>query len=262
VTDTDSEFETLMESKPELYQRLAKYYDKIYHWKDYKKEAKIIKGLIQTYKKTSRNLLLDVGCGTGEHIRHIKVEAFRCVGLDASKYMIAVERKKKIKGVKFLTADMTNFSLGMQFDVITCLFSSIGYLKSLEQIEKAVSNFARHLKAEGILLIEPWIKKSELKSAIHLQTYEDASLKIARVTSVKTEGDFTILDDRYLIGEKNKGVSYLKDLHKLRFVNPEEMLNMVKKEGVDETFSNKKLLSDRGLFIGVKLSNSNYLTRS
>jgi len=47
-----------------IYRDLAKYYDLIYTWKDYKKEANTIKQLIVAYKKTNGNTLLEVACGT------------------------------------------------------------------------------------------------------------------------------------------------------------------------------------------------------
>ncbi len=43
-----------------MYKKLAKYYDLIYHWKDYEKEAYSIKNLIKKYKSLKR-LTLRVG---------------------------------------------------------------------------------------------------------------------------------------------------------------------------------------------------------
>ncbi|GAG89663.1 unnamed protein product, partial [marine sediment metagenome] len=55
-----------------MYKKLAKYYDLIYHWKDYEKEAHSVKDLIKKYKKSDGNKLLDVGCGTGKHLEQFK----------------------------------------------------------------------------------------------------------------------------------------------------------------------------------------------
>jgi len=56
----------------ELYNKTAKYYDLIYGWKDYRKESEFIHKLIQKHKKNTGNELLDVACGTGNHIRYLK----------------------------------------------------------------------------------------------------------------------------------------------------------------------------------------------
>src|SRR2546422_7047530 len=55
-----------------MYRQLANYYDEIYHFKNYQKEAGKIDALIQRHKKSSGNRLLDVACGTGNHIEYLK----------------------------------------------------------------------------------------------------------------------------------------------------------------------------------------------
>ena len=109
-----------------MYKELAKYYDLIYHWKDYEIECSTIKELIKKYKKPEGNLLLDVGCGTGMHIKYFK-DDFSCTGIDINSEMVEVA-KSKVADVKFQQGDMINFSLKNSFDVILCLFSSIGYV--------------------------------------------------------------------------------------------------------------------------------------
>lgn len=46
------------------YTDLARYYDLIYSWKDYQKEAATIQRLIVKYKRSKGNDLLEVACGT------------------------------------------------------------------------------------------------------------------------------------------------------------------------------------------------------
>ncbi|MFI5419751.1 MAG: class I SAM-dependent DNA methyltransferase [Nitrososphaerales archaeon] len=237
--------------QPELYINLARFYDKIYHWKDYDKEVRILAKIIQKYKKSSGGLLLDVGCGTGEHIKHFSKMGFECVGLDSSKYMISVARAK-LADTKFIIGSMTDFSLDSRYDIVTCLFGAFGYLKTHLQIEKAVHNFSRHLKTGGILIIEPWLTKKQFKTAIHLQIYEDSSLKIARVNSTSTKGNFTVIDDRYLIAEKEKGVSYLKDYNELRFFDPKELKGILEKAELEPIGIKQRLEPDRELVISIK----------
>jgi ubiquinone/menaquinone biosynthesis C-methylase UbiE len=233
---------------------LARYYDKIYHWKNYEKEARTLEKLIRKYKKSSGNLLLDVGCGTGEHIRYFSEMGFESTGVDASKQMISAAKEKKLVATKFFVGNMTDFRIQSEFDAIICLFSSIGYLETRTQIKKAVHNFSKHLKCGGILIIEPWLTKSEYKpeNAIHLQVYEDRSLKIARVSSGSMKGNFTVLDDNFLIAEKNRGVSYIRDRNKLRFFDSRELGGILESEGLVFTNVNEQLQSDRELVVAVK----------
>ncbi len=120
-----------------MYKILAKYYDLIYHWKDYEKEAYSIKDLIKKYKKSDGNKLLDVGCGTGKHLEYFKDE-FSCTGIDINNEMVEVA-KTKFKNVILVQGNMIHFNLKTEFDVILCLFSSIGYVKTYSNLEKTMN---------------------------------------------------------------------------------------------------------------------------
>jgi len=232
---------------------LARYYDQIYHWKDYRKEARKIKTLIQRYKRSPGNELLDVACGTGEHIRYLR-DDFSCIGIDASEKMLAVA-KSKVRGVEFVRGDMADFDLGRPFDVILCLFSSIGHLRTRNEVSKTVANFAKHMKKGGVLIVEPWIRKSEWKDGrVDMQTYESDSVKIARVNIGRAEEDFSIVDERYLIAEKGGGISYIRDRLKMRFFELDPTLEAMRRAGLDAKFTEDSLMPGRGLLIATKVS--------
>ena len=123
----------------DFYTRLARYYDKFYEQIDYKTNSVKLHEFIQKYKKSAGITLLDVACGTGTHIMHL-MDAYETMGLDLSEPMLEVARQK-CPNIEFVQGNMTSFNLGKKFDVVTCLFGSIGYLtkevlprqKALEQ---------------------------------------------------------------------------------------------------------------------------------
>ena len=127
------------------YTGFVDYYDKIYdsQGKDYGSEVRRLHGLVQRLKLTTGRRLLDVGCGTGVHLRHMKA-FFEVGGLDSSGEMLRVT-SKKLPGIPLHRADMRDFSLDRAFDVITCLFGSIGFVESVRGLGKAVGNMSRHL---------------------------------------------------------------------------------------------------------------------
>lgn len=230
---------------------MAKYYDQIYHWKDYRKEAIKVKRLIRRYKRSSGNTLLDVACGTGKRMSYLR-KGFSCVGIDASAQMLSVARKN-VPGTKFVRGDMVDFDLGKQFDVVLCLFSSVGHLNTRNEVGKAVANFARHTKKGGIVIIEPWITKSKWSDrTVHMQRYVSDSLKIARVNFGWTEGAFSVVDERYLIGERGKGIAYVKDRLRMRFFEVNPTLEAMRKAGLRPRFTEDSLMPGRGLIIAIK----------
>nr|WP_276977578.1 class I SAM-dependent methyltransferase [Ferrimicrobium acidiphilum] len=234
-----------------LYEELAPYYNQIYHWKDYRKEASKIRALIHDFQLSTGNDLLDVACGTGRHLSYLR-RYFNCMGIDASKEMLRLAREN-VPGMQFSKGDMLDFDAGRQFDVVLCLFSSIGYLKTAGDVRKALLNFARHLKKGGVLIVEPWLQKSEWRDrTVSLRSYDGDSAKIARVSFAWAKGAFSELDEHYLIGVKRKGVTHVRDLHRLRFFEVEPALQTLRKAGLDVRFTEDSLMTGRGLLIATK----------
>src|SRR5207247_2040583 len=63
-----------------VFTRSARFYDAIYSFKDYGKEAARIDALIRERRPNARTLL-DVACGTGLHLKHLS-ERYEVEGLD------------------------------------------------------------------------------------------------------------------------------------------------------------------------------------
>jgi len=234
-----------------LYTDLARYYDLIYSWKDYQKEAAAIRRLIAKYKRSKGNDLLEVACGTGKHILYLK-DDFHVLGADISAGMLAVARQK-VKGARFQQADMVTLNLGREFDVITCLFSSIGYVKTAADLKRTLQNFARHLKKGGVVIIEPWLTKEIFKIGLpHMTTYGDDHIKIARLDVSKARGNVSILDMHYLVAEKDKTVRHFVDRHELTMFEPQQILRFMRQAGLRAKFIRNGLMKGRGLYIGVR----------
>ena len=236
-----------------MYRDLAKYYDLIYSWKNYKKEALKVRSLIRKYKRSDGKELLDVGCGTGRHLLYLR-RWFSCTGVDASGEMLKVA-KKSVKGVHFKKADMTKMNLNKKFDIITSLFSAIGYAKTYGDLERAIKNFSRHLKKGGLVIVEAWLTPKTYKSGNpHLVTYIGKDLKIARLDIPRRRGNISVLDLHFLIGEKNRPVRYLVDHQELGLFSTKETLHLLRKHGFDARFIKVfDYRGNRGLFVCIKL---------
>ena len=230
------------------YRKLALYYDRIYHGKDYRTESASIAQLIRRH--THGKELLDVGCGTGQHLVHLRKQ-FRCTGVDASAAMLAVARKK-VKGARFHKGDMRTFSLRKKFDALVCLFSGIGYLRSDRELVQAFRNFLRHLRPGGVCLVEPWLSPRVLKAGRpHMVTYDNADLKMARLNVSERKKDLSVLDMHHLIAERRTRVRYLRSRHELRMVGTPKLLQLMRRAGLRARFL-RRGLTGRGLLVGTK----------
>ncbi len=237
--------------KQALYRGLAPYYDLIYAWKDYMGEAERLRRLIARYQRSRGKDLLEVACGTGRHLQYLS-RHFICTGIDINPGMLAMA-EKRVKKATFRKADMASFTLRKRFDAITCMFSSIGYAKTYPGLEKTLKNFARHLKAGGVVIIEPWFSKGSYTAGVpHMTAYEAKDVKIARVNISEAKGGISIMDMHYLIAEKGNKVRHVVDRHEMGLFSTERTLKLMERAGLDAQFLKADLSWKRGLFVGVK----------
>src|SRR5262245_12149870 len=139
----------------------AEYYDLIYStFKDYAAEADRIAALARQAKPGCRTVL-DVACGTGEHARLLADRGFEVDGLDLDPAFLRIARRKHPAG-RFVEADMSDFDVAYRYDVVMCLFSSIGYLTTLDRVTRALVCFRRHLTSGGLVMVEPWFEPGVL----------------------------------------------------------------------------------------------------
>lgn len=231
----------------------AKYYDQIYlNMKDYKKEAKIVKDIIRQFEKKQSKTLLDVGCGTGEHLRYLSLD-FQCMGMDINEIMIKIA-SNKVPNAKLKVGDMINFRLKEKFDVTICLFSSIGYVQGFNNLVKTLENFYEHLNEKGLVIVEPWIFKKDFKEGyIGLDTYEDGEVKLARMATSRIVKSKWLIFMHYLIGEEGE-IRYIKELHRMLALDYEDYLKAFESARFKEVKFLKGNLWNgcRGLFISHK----------
>src|SRR5262249_52645605 len=150
-----------------------------YGWKNYEKEAPTGRELIRAHKASRGHDLLEVACGTGKHAQQLQAD-FKIVGTDLKDAMLRIARRRR-PGATFPPADMVTLDLGRQFDVVLCLFSSIGYVKTRARLKKTLFNFARHLKPGGVLIVEPWFTRAIFKvGTVTMMTAGDDSVKMVR----------------------------------------------------------------------------------
>jgi ubiquinone/menaquinone biosynthesis C-methylase UbiE len=234
-----------------IFKTLAKYYDLLYAWKDYTKEVETVRELIRTHKKSPGTDLLEVACGTGKHAELLK-DDFSIVAVDLNEAMLRIARRR-CEGVSFLRADMVTLDLGRQFDVVLCLFSSIGYVRTPARLKRTLQNFARHLKDGGVAIIEPWWSKANYKvGAVSMNTAGNDDVKIARQSVSKVRGSVSVMDMHYLIAERNKAVTHHVERHELGLFERRETLAFMRQAGLRAHFMEEGLMRGRGLYVAIK----------
>lgn len=230
---------------------LAKHYDQIYSFRDYLDESVRLQNLIIKYSPIEPLTILDVACGTGLHLKHLS-DDFACTGIDISKNMLKIARKNT-KGITFKLGDMKNFCLKKEFDVITCMLSSIGYVKTQINLNKTLKNLYNHTSKGGILFLEPSNANSFYVSGNpSITTYDGKSAKITRITVAKIKSTLAKLNMYLVIAEKGKEPKYYIDNHKLGVFSIKDTLKAMRNAGFRSKFLANGLMTGRELLIGIK----------
>jgi SAM-dependent methyltransferase len=232
-----------------MYEKTAAFYDEIYHFKDYEAEARRLRGMIERYQRTQGDRLLDVACGTGKHLACLG-DGFTATGIDLDPKMIEIASRRLPK-VAFHVDDMVTFKLDQTYDVILCLFSSIGYVRTSARLQAAIRNMAHHLAPGGVLIVEPWFSGETFQGGTVHATYVDKpDLKITRMNISTVEHGVSVMDFHYLIGTREE-IEYLVERHELGLFEHDEYWAAFEAAGLD-VVHDADGLTGRGLYIGCK----------
>lgn len=229
-----------------MFSKTAQFYDLIYSFKDYATEAKKIKDLILA-EHPSAKTVLDVACGTGEHARHMAND-FEVDGIDLEPELLA-EAGEKVPTADFSVADMRSFQLEKKYDAVQCLFSSIGYLTSPEDVVSALTCFKNHLNPKGIIIVEPWLTPDVYQTGMPhmIPPVDQTDLKIVRMNVSEIDGNISRLHFHYLIATK-EGVEHLEEEHELALYTVEQMQSFFLQAGLKVNYDPEGIF-ERGLYI-------------
>lgn len=231
-----------------MYKKSAEFYDALYHFKNYKEASEKLRNIIYRFNPKAKTLL-DTACGTGKHIEYLR-EYFDAEGLDINEDLLNIA-KQRCPEILFHLQSMIDFDLRKKYDVVTCLFSSIAYVKSVDNLFSAVSCMAEHLNPGGLLIIEPWFSRDTFwTDIVTVNHYDGKDLKITWMYTPKAENDLSILEINYLVGTPAE-VTYFKERHELGLFDDSQYRSAMEKTGLKIEYD-KDGLFGRGMYIGIK----------
>jgi SAM-dependent methyltransferase len=230
-----------------FFSRSAALYDPLYAtFKDYPGEVERLRELIGERVPDARTLL-DVACGTGRHLELLRPH-FDVVGVDLDPALLALARER-VAGGELHEGDMTDFDLRRRFDVVTCLFSSIGYALTLERLHDAVAAMARHLEPGGLLVVEPWLRpETWQEDHLSMLVVDEPTQKIVRISRSLRRGDVSVVEFDYLVARPDR-VEHFVERHELGLFSDEDYRGAFAAAGLTVEHDAKGLMG-RGLYLG------------
>ena len=222
----------------------AEIYDQLFQ-SDLKNEYECVQ-IQKNYLKhwnTSKIKILDVGCGTGHHLRILKRYGHHVEGLDISPYMLK-KAQKQCPAAILKKGDLNEASLyePRRFTHITCLFFTIYYHKNLTRV---FQNFNKWLQPKGLLFIHVVVKDKfdpvlERASSL-IPLFDPQKHQKGRVTHTqlefkefKYESDWNLLKRKSTFQEiiRFKNEPYDRQhIHRLYLVNPKSIIMKANNNG-------------------------------
>jgi dTDP-3-amino-3,6-dideoxy-alpha-D-glucopyranose N,N-dimethyltransferase/dTDP-3-amino-3,4,6-trideoxy-alpha-D-glucopyranose N,N-dimethyltransferase len=230
------------------YEHAAEFYDLLYaDEKDHGAEAQLLTSLIREACPHARTVL-DVGCGTGSHARGLIDAGFEVDGVDLEPKFVEIAKAKCPEGY-FSVGDMTALDLPAQYDVVTCLFSAIGYVRTEKALRAAVRSMCARLRPQGILVVDPWFEPGQLTHGwISTLVGKNENVTVARMSRTLIQDSVSRLEFEYLIGTA-AGIQRCSEVHELGLFTQAQTESAFREAGL-EVERKPKVLRTRGIYVG------------
>ncbi|MCB1327713.1 MAG: class I SAM-dependent methyltransferase [Spirochaetales bacterium] len=182
--------------------------------------------------------ILDLGCGTGEHLAALSglVDPKRLLGVDIAPAMIRVARER-YPGIRFEPGDMRALGLIERFDLIISLFGCLNYLHSDEELLAALTGARERLKPGGRLLFEVWHRRPYAGLDYSYESpprlVQSQGLAVERRRQVRRisrdRNDFIDIDFTYRLEPEGR---FVRDRHRFRVFDRGEFEKLAGEAGL------------------------------
>ena len=221
-------------SNNSIYYDISKYYDLMYvNDETYQTEINRVFSIVNQYKNSAGNELLDIACGTGAQAVYLQ-NHFNVTGIDLNNEMLSVA-KEKVKSAVFMKADMFDFDLGKQFDVIVSLYGAIGHAETIKDLFNGMKCVYKHLKKGGIFIITPFNTKESYNDALVIRSRASNFTGLTgfcRMETVKRLSDDKIIIEMHHLISNELNVKYHKYTQYISLFSEGEYINSIQTAGL------------------------------
>jgi SAM-dependent methyltransferase len=223
-----------------VFDRYAKYYDILYSDKDYNKECDFIENALLKFSGKKPKKILDIGCGTGNHMTVLLSRGYDVTGIDPSASMAELA-EKKVRNLGFnnrvLVSKMSDFQVDKPFDAAICMFAALNYVTDTEDLVRSLANTRKHLKKEALFLFDFWYGPAVLKinPSTRIKIIESNKTKVIRTVTPEMDTFRSLIKTHYYLValSGDKVLDELTETHELRYFFPNELDHFAKDSGLE-----------------------------
>jgi hypothetical protein len=143
---------------------------------------------------------------------------------------------------------MCDFDLGREYDAVICLFSSIGYARTIDRVSQAIGRFRHHLAPGGVIVVEPWFAPGIMQDGYRsTDAGEQNDVRVVRHARTEIDGRMSRLHFDYDIVDHGRAY-HTTEVHELGLFTPDEMRSAFEANGLVVDYDPKGLIG-RGLYV-------------
>ncbi|HLP60987.1 MAG TPA: class I SAM-dependent methyltransferase [Candidatus Deferrimicrobium sp.] len=246
------------------YDKIARYYDVVFgEVYPYDAEVKMLHRLFQKY---GAGRVLDVTCGTGNHLVRLAALGYECAGSDISSGMVAMAKAKAgKKGFKidFYQNDVKQLTIPRTFDAVISLYGlpftllpecvNPSLQVMLEGFRKALRGIYRVLEPGGIFIFNMMNPAATIQSPgygpwseSNVHGKQVNKTKIVLMNKIQRSGNLLNFKDIYLVQDREVSLEVLR--YRAFLLSLEQVKPILTATGfrVEAVYSNLATLSEFG----------------
>ena len=242
---------------PLEYQELPEYFDAHNIGDDTEAKNRIIEKILHEHKVKT---VLDLTCGTGSQVFHLKKRGYKVIGADFSPALLDIARKKARKekiDVRFIDGDMRTLKVD-HFDAVITIFNAVGHLTKSD-FEKAMENIHGNLKDGGLYVFDIFNLEAMTDSVVKdlamdvRRTVDDAQIHAVQASTLDREKGRLTSYDHLTIQKGSETPKEYRSNFTLQIYTAKELREMLVRNGFETVcqygFDGKELATDKTLSI-------------
>lgn len=179
------------QQETQMYTNFSQVYDQLMDNIPYEEWHAYLSALLQEYGVKENDVVLELGCGTGNMTRRLEKDGYRMIGLDISEDMLSIAQKQLVDqivqnmdeaslvalenvkestetdiynkdaetlpgrpNILYIQQDMTEFALNGYVDAIVSICDSMNYLTDPEDFYQTLLCVKEYLKDDGVFIFD------------------------------------------------------------------------------------------------------------
>lgn len=186
---------------------------------------------------SERNLVVDLGCGTGTLTELLYQKGYDMIGIDNAEEMLNVAMEKRAESgseILYLLQDMRELELYSTVGTVVSVCDSVNYILEEEELEETFSLVNNYLFPGGIFIFDfntEYKYREIIGESTIAENREDCSFIWENYYDPETcinEYDLTVF-----VQEEEDVFRKFTETHYQRGYTPEQMVRLVQKAGMD-----------------------------